>query len=190
MDIQLQAGFKIITVLDEKPSSTAEEFKDRLKDAMNLLQTYEETQRDEEKQHLELFPRMDLAMRTDKFIAKIAAINELGIKGIILKFASVMDNIENYRYLKKIAETNLFIHLSEVPRTFPKNDIYVMLSLILSGADSFSLQSRFRIDKDDIKAIVHKPIKRLDSETWKFQQFDSIYNSDERIYKRSVQKSI
>lgn len=188
MDVQLQAGFKIITVLDEKPSSTAEEFKDRLKDARNLLQTYEETQRNEEKQHLELFPRMDLAMRTDKFIAKIAAINELGIKGIILKFASIMDNIENYRYLKKIAETNLFIHLSEVPRTFPKNDIYVILSLILSGADSFSLQSRFRIDKDDIKAIVHKPVKRLDPYTWKFKQFDNLYGSDEKMQCCAVDK--
>jgi queuine/archaeosine tRNA-ribosyltransferase len=188
MDIQLQAGFKVITVLDEKPSSTAEEFKGRLNDARALLQTYEETQKDEEKQHLELFPRIDLAMRTDKFIAKINAINELGIKGVILKFASVIDNIENYRYLKKIAENNLFIHLSEVPRTFPKNDIYVMLALVLSGADSFSLQSRFRIDKDDIKAIMHKPIKRLDPNTWKFRQFDSLYSSDEKIQCCAVDK--
>ncbi len=188
MDIQLQAGFKVITVLDEKPSSTAEEFKDRLKEAVKLLQTYEETQKDEEKQHLELFPRIDLAMRTDKFIAKINAINEFGIKGVILKFASVIDNIENYRYLKKIADTDLFIHLSEVPRTFPKNDIYVMLSLIISGADSFSLQSRFRIDKDDVKAIVHKPIKRLDPQIWKFRQFDNLYSSDEKIQCCAVDK--
>lgn len=169
LDIQQQAGFKALTIIDD-PDSNITEFTKRLYDSNEQIDKYgEKTGR---------LVQLDLSMNRNLLSQKINKVLDMGLDGIIFKYATFRLKIENYYAISKLlGNENIFLHISGVRKSYKgprmKGSVYLPQMMPLFGFDSVaSFSVGFGYPE---KQVIFGKAKRFDVSTYGFLPLENIY---------------